>query len=155
MDGAEDCAHDERRAPARLQERAFWLLGRAANTAQRVTHDHLSEVGLKRYYYAVLATLDEFGPAAQAQIGRRLGVDPSDMVAALDGLEGEGFVSRERDPDDRRRNRVALTRAGRTTLARFDEAIDAAQRDFLATFSERDEKALIRLLQRIVAMPAP
>lgn len=149
----EECTHDESRAPARLRTTAFWLLGRAARTAHRVTEDRLAEAGLRRYFYGVLATLEEFGPASQADIGRRLGIDPSDMVATLNDLQNEGLVLREHDPGDRRRNRVVLTEAGRSALVRFDEAIAGAQDEFLAGFSGREERTLLDLLERIAARP--
>lgn len=148
-----DCEHDDSRAPGRLRGRAFWLLGRASRTAERLTQEGLFAAGMRRGYYGVLATLDEFGPAAQAEIGRRLGIDRSDMVAILNGLEGEGYVSRERDPDDRRRNSVTLTLAGRAALTRFDEAITEAEDFFLATFTPAEREKLVGLLGRLVQPP--
>ncbi|WP_037080162.1 MarR family winged helix-turn-helix transcriptional regulator [Pseudonocardia spinosispora] len=147
----ENCADDDGRAPSRLRGTTFWLLRRAARTADRATQECLVEAGLRPYYFGVLATLEEFGPAAQVEIGRRLGVDPSDMVAALNGLEGEGLVLRERDPNDGRRNRVVLTEAGMAALLRFDGAIVDAQREFLAGLSDAEEKILLDLLLRIAS----
>lgn len=109
---------------------------------------------MRRGFYGVLATLEEFGPGAQAEIGRRLGIDPSDMVAILNDLERSGYVSRERDPDDRRRNSVTMTPAGRAALDHFDEAIAAAQDAVLASFSPADRDQLLTLLARLVADPA-
>jgi MarR family transcriptional regulator, lower aerobic nicotinate degradation pathway regulator len=146
----ESCEHDESRAPRRLRGTAFWLLGRASRTAQQLTQERLAEAGMRRGYYGVLATLDEFGPAAQAEIGRRLGIDPSDMVAILGDLENEGYISRDRDPSDRRRNSVLLTGAGRAALSRFDGAIAAAQDAALAAFSSDDRETLVGLLERLV-----
>jgi MarR family transcriptional regulator, lower aerobic nicotinate degradation pathway regulator len=145
------CAHDESRAPRRLRVTAFWLLGRASRTAQQLTRERLAASGMRRGYYGVLATLDEFGPAAQTDIGRRLCIDPSDMVAILNELEDEDYVSRDRDPADRRRNSVTLTGAGRDALSRFDRAIAAAQDAVLAAFSPADREQLVGLLERLVS----
>jgi DNA-binding MarR family transcriptional regulator len=149
------CEHDESRVPGRLRGTLFWLLGRASRTAQQLTQDHLAEVGMRRGFYGVLATLDEFGAAAQADIGRRLGIDPSDMVAILNDLEGQGYVSRDRDPSDRRRNSVGITRAGGAALGRFDRAIAEAQDDVLATLSATDRATLIDLLKELVDVSRP
>lgn len=132
----------------------FWLLGRAARTAGQVTQERLVEQGLRRYAYGILATLDEFGPAAQAEIGRRLGVDPSDMVAALNDLEADSLLTRERDARDKRRNIIALTDAGMIKLREFDAAIAAAQGDYLAGLTGTERETFVRLLQR-VAFPQP
>ena len=144
----QECGDGESRAPARLRGRAFWLLGRASLGAQRLTQERLAQAGMRRGYYGVLATLAEFGPAAQAEIGRRLGIDRSDMVAILNELQDEGYVSRERDPSDRRRNSVVLTEAGQAALERFDRAIDDAEEAFLASFSPAERKMLAALLER-------
>jgi DNA-binding MarR family transcriptional regulator len=148
------CEHDQGRAPRRLQGTAFWLLGRAARQAERVTQERLFEAGMRRGFYGVLATLEEFGPGAQAEIGRRLGIDPSDMVAILNDLERADYVSRERDPDDRRRNSVTITEAGAQALLRFDAAIAAAQDAMLASLSAAERDQLIGLLEQLVAPAA-
>lgn len=138
-------------APRRLHDKAFWLLGRAALEAQRFTADRLAEVGMRRGFYGVLATLAEVGPSSQADIGRRLGVDRSDMVAILNDLEGEGFVTREPDPADRRRNSVVITRSGRSALARFDRTIAQAEKSILSTLDSEERKTFVGLLQRITS----
>lgn len=142
---------DENRAPLRLQGTAFWLLARASRVAFRITQQRLADVGLRRGLYGVLASIVEFGPAAQAEIGRRLGIDRSDMVAILNDLEQEGFVTRERDPSDRRRNSITVTKAGRRALTRFDRAIADAEGVLLKSFSATDRQQLVALLERVVA----
>src|SRR5712691_8018628 len=54
------------------------------------------------------------------------------VLIAIDGLEGKGLVRRRRDRDDRRRNVVELTGAGRTTLRRASLAGQDAERRFLS-----------------------
>ncbi len=119
-----------------------------------MTQQSLFEAGMRRGFYGVLATLEEFGPGAQAEIGRRLGIDPSDMVAILNDLERAGYVSRERDPDDRRRNSVSMTAAGAEALVRFDAAIADVQDEMLSSLSAADRDQLLTLLKRLAA-PAP
>ncbi|MGI5125985.1 MarR family winged helix-turn-helix transcriptional regulator [Pseudonocardia sp. CA-107938] len=145
----EGCGHDADRAPARLRGTAFWLLGRAALIAQKRTNERLVEAGLQRGFYGVLATLVEFGPAAQAEIGRRLRIDPSDMVAIVTALVAEGLVTRERDPDDRRRNLVTPTPAGRAKLDHFDAAIAAEEDALLDRFTPAERAQLLELLHRL------
>lgn len=109
---------------------------------------------MRRGFYGVLATLEEFGPGAQAEIGRRLGIDPSDMVAILNDLERAGYVSRERDPGDRRRNSVTMTAEGAQALVRFDGAIADAQDGMLSSLSPAERDQLLTLLERLAAPAA-
>ena len=46
-----------------------------------------------------------------------IGVDPSKLVGLLNDLEAEGLIVRRRDPDDRRRHIVEVSKKGRTRLA--------------------------------------
>jgi MarR family transcriptional regulator, lower aerobic nicotinate degradation pathway regulator len=137
---------DGPQVPGRLQGRVFWLLGRAARNAQQVTQASLFAAGLRRGFYGVLATLDEFGPGSQAEIGRRLGFDPSDMVDIINDLERQGYVARQPDPDDRRRNKVTLTGAGEKALGRFDAAITEAEDALLAGIPRTERERLARAL---------
>jgi len=136
-------------APGALRSRAFWLLGRAARDAHRATASRLFEVGLKQGYYGVLATLDETGAASQAEIGRCLGVDPSDMVAIIGHLVQDGYVIRELDSEDRRRNSITLTESGRAALGRFDLEISKAEDELLANFSQAERATFIEMLTRL------
>jgi DNA-binding MarR family transcriptional regulator len=137
-------------APARLRELPSWLISQAALRAQRVGARALAEAGAHRTHYAVLAALDEFGPASQAALGRRCGIDPSDMVALMSVLTGDGLVERATDPADRRRNLVSITRAGRRRLVQLDATVAGAQDELLEPLSKADRARLATLLTRIV-----
>jgi DNA-binding MarR family transcriptional regulator len=114
--------------PARLRRLPSWLTAQAARRSQR---------------------LAEQGPASQADLGRRLWIDRSDLHTILNELEDTGQVARERDQTDRRRNVVVLTRAGRAALTRLDKRVDAAQDALLAPLSASERRELRRLLERV------
>ncbi len=132
-----------------------WLLGRASVRSHQLTFALLDGAGVRKWHYAVLAALAEFGPAAQADIGRRLGVDRSDMVAVLNDLEHAGYVSRAPDPSDRRRNRVSLTADGQSALGRFDRLVAQADAALLEPLSPAERDQLVSLLERIDADGSP
>ena len=132
-----------------------WLLGRAALRGHQLTYQLLDGAGLRKSHYAVLAALAEFGPAAQADIGRRLGVDRSDMVAVLNDLERAGYVTRVPDPSDRRRNRVSLTAAGQSVLGRCDRLVTQADAALLEPLSPAEREQLVSLLERIAGAGSP
>jgi DNA-binding MarR family transcriptional regulator len=143
----------ENPAPHRLSGTVTWLLGRASQRGHHLVQERLAAHGVRKWHYAVLLTLAEFGPAAQAEIGRRLGVDRSDMVAILNDLEGDGYVSRAPDPADRRRNSVELTLAGSEALTHFDRLVVAADDSLLGSLSPVEREQLTALLKRVVLPP--
>ncbi len=137
-------------APARLRSLPSWLLNQAALQGQRIGAEALAAVGAHRTHYAVLAALDEFGPASQAALGRRGGIDPSDMVALMAVLTGDGLVQRRPDPADRRRNLVSITAAGRRRLDELGATVATSQDALLEPLSDADRARLAALLTRVV-----
>ncbi|MEU5860886.1 MULTISPECIES: MarR family winged helix-turn-helix transcriptional regulator [unclassified Nonomuraea] len=113
--------------------------------AARLTAD----TGLSLWEFAALATLDDFGPAAQREVGDRLGLDPSDMVRLMDGLMNEGLAARERDPADRRRYRISLTAAGRDTLERARAVVADVERETLAPLTDAERRHLHILVTKL------
>ncbi|WP_405497857.1 MarR family winged helix-turn-helix transcriptional regulator [Nocardia sp. NBC_00511] len=134
----------------RLRALPTRLLTQAAILANRATDKALADTGSRRYHYAILVTLDEHGPASQAEVGRRTGIDRSDVAAAVNDLSAHGHLHRTPDPTDRRRNTLTLTPAGRSHLHDLDERLEQAQRELLPGFSGADRANLVLLLTRIL-----
>jgi MarR family transcriptional regulator, lower aerobic nicotinate degradation pathway regulator len=137
--------------PRRMTGLPSWLAGQLAAAATRIVADALAPEGVRRQHFAVLTALAERGAASQAELGRRLAIDRSDMHALLGDLERDGLVARVRDERDRRRLLVELTPAGAGTLERLDRRIDAAQEALVAPLSSADRRELRRLLALLVA----
>jgi DNA-binding MarR family transcriptional regulator len=103
-----------------------------------------------RSYYSLLVALAESGPTSQADLGRRIGLDRSDVTAAVTDLEERGYLERTPDPADRRRNLVHLTDSGEGFLAGLDKEVVAAQEELLAPLSPAERETLMEMLGRIV-----
>ncbi|WBB68721.1 MarR family winged helix-turn-helix transcriptional regulator [Micromonospora sp. WMMD812] len=138
-------------SPARLRTTPSWLLGQAAAHGHRLVADGFGALGIRGYHYRLLAALAEIGPTSQAELGRRCGIDRSDVVAALNDLVAKGLVQRSPDPGDRRRNVVTVTTAGRRDLRRLEGALDRAQDTLLAPLSQPEREQLVRLLSTLLA----
>ncbi len=136
-------------ASRRISGQPTWLLSRANLRAQQILHDAFAREGVRGYHYRLLAALDEFGPASQADLGRRTGIDRSDIVAAVSDLVASRFVSREPDPDDRRRNVIEITAHGAGTLQRLDAVVADVQDAVLEPLSDRERATLARLLAKL------
>jgi MarR family transcriptional regulator, lower aerobic nicotinate degradation pathway regulator len=136
--------------PARLTQKPTWLISQTSMHAHRLLTDGLATAGSRGYHYRLLAALQEFGPASQARLGRRTGMDRSDVVAALNELAGHGLVERAPDPADRRRNIITITPAGAAHLRRLDSVLDDVQDELLAPLSPAERQQLIHLLTRVL-----
>ncbi|MCC8248347.1 MarR family winged helix-turn-helix transcriptional regulator [Saccharothrix luteola] len=137
-------------APRRLRGATSWLLGQATTHAARLVSEALGAVGARRYHYSLLAALDEFGPASQAELGRRGGLDRSDVVATVNELAEKGAVERHPDPDDKRRNIVTITPSGVAHLRHLDRVVGQAQETLLAPLSAAEREELVRVLNVVL-----
>lgn len=63
----------------------------------------------------LMAVVAEEGLTSR-QIARRVHVSASTLVGVLDRLEGKGWITRVRDPRDRRRIHIVPTQAGRSFI---------------------------------------
>jgi DNA-binding MarR family transcriptional regulator len=112
------------------------LLALLGQDAMRRLREALNAHGLKPRQHYLLGLLRDQGAMGQRELGETMGVDPSVLVTLLNPLEVEGFVSRERDPADRRRHVVTLTADGRR---HFDSATRAQREAEDALFAVLDE----------------
>jgi DNA-binding MarR family transcriptional regulator len=142
---------DDYDPPKRLRQLPTWMTSELARRGRSLVADALAQEGVRRQHFVVLTSLAEQGPSSQAELGRRLWIDRSDLHAILREMEDGGLVARVRDENDRRRNVVTITRAGKGTLNRLDKRVDAAQEALLAPLSATDRRELRRLLGQLVA----
>ncbi len=150
MENLTDDQHVGYDPPERLRQLPTWLTAEVARRGRLLVNASLAQDGARRQHFTVLSSLSEQGPASQAELGRRLSIDRSDLHALLTELESDGLVARVRDQRDRRRNVVTLTRAGRGALARLGKRIDAAQDALLEPLSAGERRELSRLLQKLL-----
>jgi DNA-binding MarR family transcriptional regulator len=138
-------------SPSRLRSLPSWLTSQVALQGDRLVSEALAEAGVRKHHFTVLTALAEAGAVSQAELGRRLWLDRSDLHAVLNDLEREGLVARVRDEADRRRNLVRLTADGVDELARWDARVEAAQDELLAPLTANERRELVALLERVVA----
>jgi DNA-binding MarR family transcriptional regulator len=100
---------------------------------------------------SILDHLDAVESTVLSDLAKHMGVTPSTMSLAVDRLERNGYVVRERDAADRRRVRVRLTEAGeriRRANSVLDPALVAAMLEQLPAGERRDALRGLALLAR-------
>ena len=133
----------------RVAARPTWRLSRANARSQELLAAAFGAERVRGHHFRLLAALEEYGPASQADLGRRTGIDRSDVVATLNELVQRGLAQREPDLSDRRRNVVTLTKRGGDTLERLDALLDDVQDAVLAPLTSAERETLVRLLAKL------
>ncbi|WP_245924025.1 MarR family winged helix-turn-helix transcriptional regulator [Paractinoplanes atraurantiacus] len=133
----------------RLENLTTRALSMAAMRSDRVVNERLAGAGSRKWHYAVLAALDESGPASQAELSRATGIYRSDIVAVVNELADRALVERSPDPADRRRNVVTLTAAGRRKLVKLDLLLRSVQDEVFAELTRAERDQLVTLLAKV------
>lgn len=109
--------------------------------------------GLTPTQVSALSQLDKGGPAAASTLAAVERVRPQSMAATLAVLEERGFIGRSPDPDDGRRQLVALTPHGRDFIEgdrqEREEWLTTALRDKYSEDERQTILAALALLDRL------
>jgi DNA-binding MarR family transcriptional regulator len=127
-----------------------FLMARANAMSLAAANAALADEGLKVRPYSVLALAAADARPTQRELSEFLRLDPSQIVALIDDLQDRGWVTREPDPQDRRVNVVAVTKAGRAAFARARARVQRHQREHFSVL-DHDEIAVLRGLLRRLA----
>jgi DNA-binding MarR family transcriptional regulator len=125
------------------------LLALLGQVAMRRLRDAHTAHNLKPRQFQLLGLLHDRGAMGQRELGQSMGIDPSILVTLLNPLEADGFVSRERNPEDRRRHLVTLTAAGQR---HFDSATRAQREAEDALFAGLDDDQRQQLSSALIAL---
>jgi DNA-binding MarR family transcriptional regulator len=71
-----------------------------------------NNVDLTPEQYLLIDLLWDEGPLTQQEIADQMQKDKNSITKLIDGLEKKGYVTRETNPRDRRKNRVVVTKTG-------------------------------------------
>jgi DNA-binding MarR family transcriptional regulator len=126
-----------------------YLLSRASQQCRDCFDALVTPLGIRGRHFGVLTIVGEEKPLSQIEISERLGIDRNTMVLLLDELEAGGFVTRTRDPQDRRAHLVALTPAGRDVLAQGTRLAQRTNDEVLSPLSPAERAQLHALLSRL------
>ncbi|MFG3632981.1 MarR family winged helix-turn-helix transcriptional regulator [Streptomyces huasconensis] len=132
-----------------LHADAGYLLYRLGLRSGQLFNAALERSGLRLRHYALLRYLATVEGAAQRELSRQLGYDPSAIVGLVDDLERLGFVERRPAPGDRRRRIVALAPAGRDFLRDSDEVARGVTAELLAPLDPQERDTLHTLLRQM------
>src|SRR3954469_18906271 len=94
------------------QEPIGLYIQRVAKELNRSFDAALNEVGGSVPTWLILVSLKSGRPETQRQLADAVGIRGATLTHPLEGLERNGLVARERDPANRRVQRVELTEAG-------------------------------------------
>ncbi len=110
----------------------------------------LARHGSNMREFWILSCVDG-APMSQRQLAELLLIDASDMVRILDSLEDHGWVKRDRDPKDRRRQIVTATKKGAKMLSTLATDVEEAEDRAFELSTQKQLKSIKKLSQAILS----
>jgi DNA-binding MarR family transcriptional regulator len=111
----------------------------------------LEPLGLRSREFWLLAIAGQ-GNVSQHEMADLCGLDPSSLVAVLDGLERRGLLHRQRNPNDRRVQWVRRTEEGNRLFTRALPLARHAEVQQLASLSAADQRQLVAALDKLITI---
>lgn len=99
--------------------------------------------------YAVLAATAGRDPVDQARIGARASLDSSSVADIVTRLAAKGWLTRRRDPSDRRRMLIELTSPAVIAMRHLTRSADEVQKLLLKGLNEVQASDFIDMMQRV------
>ena len=128
---------------------AFIKLQRAVASVKTRVDAHQTTDGIGETQFGTLEMLYHLGPLFQNEIGEKLLISKSTVVAVVDKLERQGLVERRRSEEDRRHVFVHLTDAGRAVIDELLPAHVAAITEAMSYLSPQELEEFSRLCRKL------
>lgn len=141
----------QRPHPSELDTFPTARIARVSRQLRQALDEVLESSGLTGVQFGLLNRLYESDGPVQAELGRRMAIEPATLTGIVQRLEREGWVRRSCDPDNRRLQRVWLTEKARAALPALQRQQGRHRRRALAGLSPEDLRCLEELLERIEA----
>ncbi|MEV5511563.1 MarR family winged helix-turn-helix transcriptional regulator [Streptomyces flaveolus] len=135
--------------PSRTEPDLSFLLDHTSHVLRSKMAAALAEIGLTARMHCVLVhALEE--ERTQIQLAEIGDMDKTTMVVTVDALEKAGLAERRPSSTDRRARIIAVTDEGARVAARSQQIVDRVHREALASLTEGDAQALLRILNHLV-----
>ena len=107
----------------------------------------LAEFGVSTSMAWCLIYLERLGPdARQIDLAQAIGISQPSTVRVIDQLEAIGLLTRVRDRDDKRSNRIVLTEAGAAKHSQIEARLSELRDTLFRELDPADIHATMRVL---------
>lgn len=136
----------------------FHSLFRAHHNAAhaRLSKHGVGEVGSPRLLHVLRVCQEKGETPSQRELADLLHISPATIATSLKSLERNGYVVREVDPADCRRNLISITPKAIQAMEEIQKVFDSVDQDMLSDFTEEEITRLnqfhLRMLQNLYAI---
>ncbi len=111
----------------------------------------ITELGVTRSQWTVIAVISGFPGATQREIAETLEISEASAGRTVDRLCAEGLVERRPKQDDRRAHSVFLTEAGENLTSRLSDVARASEEAVFKDVAQSDLVTFSNVLEQMAA----
>jgi DNA-binding MarR family transcriptional regulator len=135
---------------AELEESIGYMVRNTHRAYDRVLSGALAKHRILTGQWSLLRVLWDEDNLSQIEVARRMKIERASLTIMLNTVEKAGLIERHIDPQDRRKQRITLTRKGRALEAVLVPIGMSVNATALTRMSEREIATLRSLLQRVI-----
>jgi DNA-binding MarR family transcriptional regulator len=111
--------------------------------------NQLADTGLAPQEGHMLSYLRSYAPCPVGEVVNVFGLRGSTATSVLDRMEGQGYIARRANPDDRRSFLLELTALGRRVAEDVQRLVDSLEAGIARRISPRDEEGFNAVMRAI------
>src|SRR5882762_8531649 len=132
-----------------IEDSLGYLVNRMARLVAHELGERIRPAGVAIGQWAVLLFLWARDGMTQAELSRRVAIEPPTVVRTIDRMVRDGLVTRAADPDDGRLSRIYLTERARSLRDELVPLAAAVNGEILNGLTANEARTLRRLLAKL------
>ncbi|GGI64871.1 MarR family winged helix-turn-helix transcriptional regulator [Enterococcus alcedinis] len=117
---------------------------------QEMTSIFEKETGISLTRYELMLFLKDHGPCCQIDLQNALSIDSAAVTRHLKVLEDQGYVTRERNQDNKREVFVQITERAQQAMGDCQTKVESLNPSFNIPLDEIEEEQLFFLLTKLI-----
>jgi DNA-binding MarR family transcriptional regulator len=130
---------------------AFNQLGREMSGYTVMFHQLVAErIGLSVTDFKCFDIASRIGPVTAGQLSEYTGLTTGAITGVIDRLEKAGFVTRQQDPNDRRKVMIAAVADRMPDSGKLFQSLAQSMSALISSYSAENAEMLLEFMQRVV-----
>ena len=117
--------------------------------SRRITEEHLKQYKMTWPQFGALFNLIEKDNITQAQLSEKLLADPNTTMVLCNSMERKKWITRNRDPSDKRVNKIVLTEKGRQVFQKAYPKVLQEYKIFTEAISKEQIFTILPILSKL------
>ena len=117
--------------------------------SRRIIEKHLKTIGMTFPQFGALFNLLEQDNITQIQLAKNLQTDANTTMVLCNSMERKKWITRKKDPSDKRVNRILITDQGKQAFTKIYPHVLDEYKIFIDAISEKDISLIMPILTKL------